>query len=151
MPDLQVASVDVFDFGAAGTGNPAAGNAATVLLFEVKRAGKVQFTFSNPDDSVLTVTVQTASALTASAGEFTLFADIAAATHLSLIANIAVPAKTNSAPYDVLLREGLDKYVRVLATGRVRGQLQVRPGNSLSLITDVARLVTLKSAATIYT
>lgn len=113
MPLSQTASVSVFDFGAPVT-------AADVLKFAVKESegGKLELLFENPSDVVITVSVEVSS-------DNSSYSATSVANNLSLITNIAVPARATRS-FPMLLRRGTDKYFKVTASGGGRMQLQVR-------------------------
>lgn len=114
MPASQVANIAVFDFGApAATG--------TVLQFRTKidRSGKLDLKFENSDGANdLTVSVEVST-------NGSSWAATTAGNNLVAVTNVAVPKKV-SKEATILLRRGIDLYVRVRASGSARGQLQVR-------------------------
>lgn len=115
MPSMQTAVVANYDFGA-----PVA--EAVVLEFRVKenQGGKLDLMFENQSENPMTVTVQVSA-------DGTTYADTS-------VADLEVLAKTRSDAKTILLRQGLDKFVRLQAVGGTRGRLQVRPDSLLDII-----------------
>jgi hypothetical protein len=114
MPQNQVANIAVFDFGA-----PAA--TATVLKFRAKPnvGGKLDLKFENSDGAnQITVSVEVSA-------DNVTYAATTAGNNLAAVTNLAVPRKV-SKEATILLRRGVDLYLRVTASGSARGQLQMR-------------------------
>lgn len=104
--------------------------AAVVKKFRLKQAsgGKLILEFTN-DDGVndLTVSVQVAFTPTGltPTGANNGWAATTVANNLTAVTNISVPKKTTKSA-TLLLRRGIDHYVRILGVGRCRAQVQIR-------------------------
>ncbi len=118
MPRRQAAAVDVYDFGA-----PAA--EATVLDFKVKQGGKLDLMFENLEGNDLTVSVEVSE-------DGTSYAATTAANNLAAVTDEVIAAATNK-DFTILARQDLDNYVRVLASGATRANMQVRPDGVLQI------------------
>ena len=114
MPASQVANIAVFGFGApTATG--------TVLQFRKKpdASGKLVLKFENADGvNDLTVSVETSE-------NNSSWNATTAGNNLAAVTNVSVPKRT-SKETTILLRRGLDLYVRVRASGGAKGELQIR-------------------------
>lgn len=105
-------------------------DAARVVQFRVKpnQGGKLDLKFENANgDNDMSVTVQVATTptgLTPTAANGG-WATTSVANNLAAVSAVTVQRRT-SKEATILIRRGEDLYVRVLATGRCRGQLQVR-------------------------
>lgn len=114
MPQTQVANIGVYDFGApVATG--------TVLTFRTKpdKSGKLILEFTNDDGANdLVVSVEVSS-------DGSSFSATTVANNLAAVTNVAVPKKVTKES-TILLRRGIDLYMRVRASGGARGQLQIR-------------------------
>jgi len=120
MPQAQIATMGNFDFRA-----PVA--EAEVLRFRTKpnRSGKLTLLFENPDSANnLTVTVQVAPA---GADNVTpgSWADTSAANNLAAVATVVVEKRCRREA-TILLRPGIDVWMRLQALGGGRGVLQIR-------------------------
>jgi hypothetical protein len=114
----------------AFTGGINGNSASVVLRFRVKhdQGGKLDLKFENAiGENAMTVSVQVATSPTGltptspNGG----YAATTAGNNLAAVTNLSVPKRT-SKEATILLRRGVDRYVRVLATGSCRGQLQIR-------------------------
>lgn len=116
MPRSQTANTGVYDFGAPVTeGAP--------LVFRARHGGRLTMRFENYGDTDLTVTVQVAP-------DGSTWADTTSAANTTAVADEAIPPRQYR-EFDVLLRDGQDTWMRVQASGGVRGQLQIRGDESL--------------------
>lgn len=115
MPSMQSAVVANYDFGAPVVED-------VVLSFRVKenQGGKLDLMIENQSENPLTATIQVSE-------DGVTYADTS-------VADLEVLAKTRSDGQTILLRQGLDKFVRVQAVGGTRGRLQVRPDSLLDII-----------------
>jgi len=121
MPQLQTAVVDVYDFGAPVVEDE-------VLKFRVPRGGKLDLNFENSEGLADgTVTVQV------SADDVT-YVDTSAAANLVAVADEVVQRGTRKSFAGVLLRNNLDKYIQVLASGGTRMNLQMRKDQNLEIV-----------------
>jgi hypothetical protein len=111
MPLVQSAQVATFEYGA-----PVA--VGTVGRFGVNRGGEVDFTFANLGDDPLTVSIQV------SADDSTYNATTAG-NNTNAVTNLVIPAKVTQTR-TVLMRNGIDKYFRIRASGGVLFQTQLR-------------------------
>jgi hypothetical protein len=116
MPAPQVAVVQTYAFGAAGSGTPAAAN--KVLEFDILKGGKLEVDIINDDSAALTITAQVSA-------DGTTYTAIDATKNGAVLAAVSVAAHTRihrtwyfSAPTDARLR--------FLATGNVKGEIQIR-------------------------
>lgn len=111
MPRLQSAQVANYDFGA-----PAA--SAEVLRFKAGQGGKLHGVLSNLGDTDLAVSIEVSK-------DNTTFAATTAANNTTAVTALVIPPRQRR---DVLvtLRQDRDTYVKVLAAGGVRGELQLR-------------------------
>jgi hypothetical protein len=103
MPQSQVASVQNFDFGAPVV-------EGTVLKFRVHHGGELALRFENTEgvaDGEVTVQVSP---------DDSTWADTSVANNLEAVANVAIP-RAQKRDFNILLRQGLDSYVQVLALG----------------------------------
>lgn len=128
MPQLQVANIGTYDFGAAA----AAGAPGDVVLSFRKRpglGGKLVLTFENPPDNPdgsLTVSVEVSE-------DGTSYAATTAANNLVAITSAVVLARQHRT-FELGLRVD-DNFMRVRATGSLRGILQIRGDEKLDIIT----------------
>jgi hypothetical protein len=122
MPRSQVAAVDTFDFGAPLTED-------TVLEFKVRHGGKLSFRFevASEAENDVTVTVQVSA-------DGSSYSDSAADTNLVAIADEVVAAGGTKDFADFLLREDEDKFMRILAVGGSRANVQIRGGSLLDIV-----------------
>lgn len=114
MPAAQVANIGTFPFGA-----PAA--VATVLKFRTKpnASGKLDLKFENTEGAnALTVSVEV------SADNIT-YAATTAGNNLAAVTNVSVPRKV-SKEATIIIRRGVDLYMRITASGGASGQVQIR-------------------------
>lgn len=116
MPRTQTANTGVYDFGAPVTED-------TVLQFKARHGGRLTMRFENYGDSDLEVTVEVAP-------DASTWADTTAAANNEAVANVTILPRTYQ-EFDVLLRDGQDSDMRVLAVGGVRGMLQLRGDEAL--------------------
>lgn len=123
MPQLNVASIGNFDFGAPES-------VGEVLRFRVKdkRGGKLIMHFENPD-GVANVTV---SAEVSSDGSS--FSATTAANNLAAVTSLVVQQRAGR-DATILLREGTDNYLRITASGGARAILQLRGDVALEPVT----------------
>ncbi len=121
MPRSQVAVIDNFDLGL-----PAA--AAQVIEFKLRpdHGGVIQLRFENSEgENDATLSVQVSA-------DGSSWNATSAANNLEVITNVSIPRKTFN-DYELLLRPGIDNYVRVTGSGRTRVQLQLRHGGLLDI------------------
>jgi len=125
MPGTQIASQGNFDFGA-----PAA--SGEVLRFRTKksRGGKLILVFENPSGGAndLTVSVQVAPSIAIVANGVEspdTFVATDAALNLAAVTDLVV-AKNTTREVTILIRPGIDTFMRVLASGATRGIMQIR-------------------------
>lgn len=128
MPSLQVANIGTFDFGAP----VASGAPGDVVLVFRKRAGhggKVALTFINPPDNpdgTLTVSVETSE-------DGSSYAATTSAAHLVAITAATLTARTKKT-FEQLWRVD-DNFIRVRASGGLRGQLLIHSDTLLDIVT----------------
>lgn len=120
MPRIQSAVVDNYDYGAPAV-------EAEVLKFKVKKAGRLIVTFLNADGAADIVNTLQVSP------DGSTWADTSAANNLAAVADETV-VKRGSASFETLLRAGEDLYLRLLAVGGARGQMQVRGEAELDIL-----------------
>jgi len=120
MPQTQTAQVALYDFGAP------AGALAEVLKFRARKGGKLDLKLENPGVEAFNASVQVSA-------DGTTWAATTAANNGTAVTNLAVPAK-QSKEATINLRDGQDNFVRVLANGGVRGQIQIRPDSLLEIV-----------------
>lgn len=123
MPQAQTANIAVFEFGAPVL-------TGTVLKFRTKpdRSGKLDLKFENPNgDVALAVSVEVSA-------DNVSYAATTVANNLAAVTAVAVPRKT-SKEATILVRRGIDLYVRVTASGGARGTLQMRGDQILEPMT----------------
>ena len=126
MPRTQVGQVPVHDLGAPAV-------EAAVLLFKVRthEGGLLNMLFEAPDSTRNVVyTVQVSP-------DNSSWADTTAAQNLDAVAD-EVLLPRGKRQHDVLLRAGVDNYVRVQAVGGDRFQLQIRNEEILELLNNPA-------------
>jgi hypothetical protein len=114
MPHTQVANVACFDFGA-----PAA--QAVVLKFHAKRGGKLTLRFENAEGSADVAVTAQVSVDDVPAH----FANTSVAANGFALVAESIPQKQYK-EYQLFLRQGADNYLRILASGEARCQLQIR-------------------------
>ena len=128
MPQLQVANIGTYDFGARVT----AGAPGDVVLSFRKRpgqGGKLILTFENPPDNPdgsLTVSVEVSE-------DGTTYAATTVANNLVAITNAVVLARQHRT-FELGLRVD-DNFVRVRAIGSLRGILMIHGDELLDIIT----------------
>ena len=91
-----------------------------------KVGGVIQLRFENPEglnDATISVEVS---------ADNSTYAATTAANNLEAITNVSIPRKTFN-DYELLLRQGVDLYMRVRGSGRTRVQMQVRTGGFLDI------------------
>lgn len=128
MPQSQTASMGNYDFRA-----PVA--EAEVLRFRTQpnKSGKLTLLFENPEsDNSITVTLQVAPA---GADNVTpgSWADTSAANNLVAVADLVVQPRTQR-DAAILIRPGVDAWVRLQASGGGRGILQIRGDDILEKV-----------------
>ena len=112
MPKSQVANVENYEFGAPLV-------EAQVLKFAVHQGGKAQLRFlAQESDNDITVSVQVSP-------DDSSWSDTTANDNGEAVVDEAIKRQTYL-DYTVNLREGVDKYMRILASGAARGQMQMR-------------------------
>lgn len=112
MPKSQVASVANFDFGAPAV-------AAEVLRFKVKQGGKLAIKVENPEgvaDAVVSLLVSE---------DGSSFAALVANENGEVVTDEAV-VRRESREFNIYLRQGVDNYLQVTASGSTRVQFQIR-------------------------
>lgn len=119
MPRLQTAQVANFDFGAPAV-------SAQVLRLKARQGGKLDGVFTNLGDTDLTVSIQVSD-------DNVTFAATTAANNLAAVTNLVIPAR-QSREVLISLRQGEDNFVRVMASGGVRGEFQVRDSARLDVL-----------------
>lgn len=127
MPQAQVAQGSFYDFGA-----PAA--SGQVLKFKVRpnAGGVLDFTFEAPDaDADVTVSVQTAETTAGDPGDF---AATTSGKHGAAITSEVIKPRTNRT-FRIVLRPGVDKWVRVLASGSDRCGVRIGGNEKLEMMT----------------
>jgi len=124
MPGLQVAAVDEYDFGAPSTltevlrfkNNPHSGGLVkTTFLCPSLSGGTAAFAVTN---GPLTFSLQV-SADGSSWNALTVNSNLVVVTNVTLVA-------LGMLDYTFLMRNGIDNYLRLLASGNGRGQMQIR-------------------------
>ena len=121
MPRSQVAVVEEYDFGAPVV-------EAQVLQFRAKKGGIMDLRFENcVGDADVVVTVDVSADASA-------WANTTAANNGQAIVTETVLRRTVR-DFTINLRQGLDNYVRVLASGGARANLQVRQDVGLEIVT----------------
>lgn len=123
MPLSQVANVSVFEFGAPAT-------TGTVLQFRVKpdQGGKLDFKFENPEgDNAAIVSVEVSA-------DNSSWAATTAGNNLAAITALSVGRK-HVRDATILVRRGVDLYLRVRASGSTRCSLQLRGDEILEPMT----------------
>jgi hypothetical protein len=116
MPQMQSAQVAVADFGAPNV-------AAPVLVFQALSGGVVDLDFFNSEAKTdLTVSVQvSADGITYNATSVN--------NNSAVITNVAVQPRVQR-NFTINLRNNIDNYFRVVASGGVRGTMQYRSANA---------------------
>lgn len=122
MPRTQVANIGTYAFGAGVT-------ATNPLLFTVRRGGRLTVRLENQGDSALTATLQVSA--TNVNDDFTA---TTAAANTTAVSAVSVPARQYR-EYQISLREGTDKFLRLRVSGGVRGEMQVRGDEILDVKT----------------
>lgn len=113
----------------------------SVLKFTIKFGGKLHLVFSNPvqgsdgfarttEGPSMTVSV------TVSPDDIT-YSATTSSNNGAAVTGVAIPA-AQSKEFVVIMRAGIDKFMRVAATGGTRGQLQIRATQSVGI--DIARI-----------
>jgi hypothetical protein len=122
MPQTQAASVSTYDFGA-----PSA--LATVLTFRVMHGGLMQLRFESADGAATGVVTMQRSA------DNITYANTTAAENTTAVVAQNV-ARAQPKDFSVSMRDGVDNYMRVQASGGTRLQLQIRsaPDDMLEII-----------------
>lgn len=111
MPRTQTANTGVYDFGApVAEGVP--------LRFAVRRGGRLTVRMENYGDSVMTCTLQVSA-------DNSSYTDTTVAANGDAVADESIPPRQYR-EFQIFLREGQDKFLRLQAAGGVRGQLQIR-------------------------
>jgi hypothetical protein len=127
MPQLQVANIGTYDFGAAA----AAGAPGDVVLSFRKRpgyGGKLVLTFENPPDNPdgsLTVSVEVSD-------DGVTYAATTAGNNLVAVTNAVVIARQHRT-FELGLRTD-DNFMRVRASGSLRGILMIHGDEMLEII-----------------
>lgn len=132
MPQKQVAAVSVYDVNAPAV-------AATVLVLRQRfaRGGKVLFnfrpttSFGGHDETAendATVSLEVSD-------DGTTFVATTAAANLAVVTDEVVGALTERT-FEIALRQGVDNFVRVVALGGTRLQIQVSPNHDLELVQE---------------
>jgi len=112
MPKTQVASVATYEFGAPVV-------AAEVLRFRALKGGKLALRFENPEgEADVSVSLQVSPDGAAKAA-------LTANDNLVVVTAASIPQK-QCRDYTILLREGVDNYLHVNASGGARCTMQVR-------------------------
>lgn len=119
MPRLQSAQVANYDFGATAV-------SGEVLRFKAGQGGKLRGVLTNLGDTDLIVSVQVSS-------DNITFVATTAANNLQAVTGLVIPPRQSR---DVLvgLRQAKDAFIRVLASGGVRGELQLRDDCQLDVL-----------------
>ena len=121
MPRTQAAHVATYQFGAPGT-------KTAVLAFEVRQGGRQEFRFESADaDEDVTVSVEVSE-------DGSSFVATTAADNVEAVTDEVIKPRT-SRNFSVLLRAGKDLFVRVLASGDDRGEVQIRGPAELEIST----------------
>lgn len=127
MPGTQIATMGNFDFGA-----PATEGEVLRFLVKHKQGGKLILTFENPSGGAndITVSVEVAPPVNDPPGDGQVlapdtFVATTAANNLAAITDLLV-AKNTTREATILLRPGIDVFMRVTAAGASRGILQIR-------------------------
>lgn len=123
MPKTQSAQVAVYDFGAV----PTAGAPGDVVLkFSCRFGGKLDLRFENADgEQDITVAAEV------SPDNSSYSATTAAVNNAAVTAEV-IKRKTSRA-FEINMRAGVDKFLRIRASGSARGQLQIREIGSTGL------------------
>ena len=116
MPRTQTANIGNYDFGA-----PTA--EGVVLKFAVRNGGRYTARFENQSDVPVTVTMQVSA-------DDSTWADTAATANTTAVADAVIPVKQYR-EFQISLRDGQDKYLRVQAVGGGRTLLQLRGDEQL--------------------
>lgn len=115
MPRSQVATVANFDFGAPAS-------ATQVLKFRALRGGKLDLRIE-ADNDALVVSAEVSA-------DGTIWSATTADNNTTAITSAAIPAKQER-DYVLTLRDTLDAFLRFTASGRGRGRVQIRGGESM--------------------
>tara|TARA_R100001086_G_scaffold236587_2_gene160108 strand:+ start:216 stop:590 length:375 start_codon:yes stop_codon:yes gene_type:complete len=118
MPRSQTANTGVYGFGAPVT-------ESDVLTFRVRKGGRLTLRVENYGDTALGYTVQVSP-------DNSSWADTASATNGDAVADESCPARQYR-EHQINLRDGQDNFVRLQASGGVRGELQIRGDNILEI------------------
>lgn len=111
MPRTQTANVAIYDFGAPVTED-------AVLTFQARRGGRLTVRLENYGDTDLAATLQVSD-------DGSTWADTTAAANTTAVADVTIPPRQYR-EYQISLRDGEDAWMRLQASGGVRGQMQVR-------------------------
>jgi hypothetical protein len=120
MPRLQTAQVANYDFGAPSV-------SAEVLRFKAPQGGFLRGVFANLGDTDLTVSVEVSK-------DNVTFAATTAPNNGQAVTAVVVPSR-QSRDFKINLRHEQDAFIKVLASGGVRGELQLRDDCHLDIIT----------------
>ena len=123
MPRTQAAHVPTYQFGAVSVpGAPG----DEVLKFETFQGGRQQLRFEASDaENDVTVSVEVSE-------DGVSFNATTVANNLTAVTNEVILPRT-SREFTVLLRAGLDNFMRVRASGGDRGELQIRGPGELEI------------------
>lgn len=132
MPQKQVAAVSVYDVNAPSV-------AATVLVLRSRfgRGGKVRFNFrpttgfggfDEAAENDATVSLEVSQ-------DGVSFSATTASDNLAVVTDEVVGALTDKT-FEIALRQGVDDFVRVVASGGTRLQIQVQPNEDLEIVQE---------------
>ena len=120
MPKSQIAAISSYEAGL-----PATAPANGVLTLKAKQGGKVSVRIENMHDASATVSA------TVSSDDATYNATTAA-NNLEAITNVVIPPRTYK-DFTVLLRQGIDTWLRFTGSGGTRVNFQVRDNGILDV------------------
>lgn len=121
MPATQTAVVDNYDFGLPALEGPVA-----VFRIRDNQGGKVEWLFENANgQNDVTMSIEVSP-------DNSAWAATTAANNLEAITDVAVPQKTNLSG-TVLLRRGLDAFMRITGAGSARVVAQLRHNGILDI------------------
>lgn len=118
MPRTQVANIGTYAFGAGVS-------ATNFPVFAVRRGGRLTIRIENQGDAAMTVTLQVSA-------DNSSWTTTTAAANTTAVSSASVPVRQYR-EYQISLREGQDKFMRLQASGGVRGEMQVRGDEILEI------------------
>lgn len=125
MPMNQTAATGLYGFGAPAT-------LAEVLRFSVRRGANLNLRWENlgrdKEDGDLSVQVKVSS-------DNVTFTDTTAADHITDFAPALVLGAREHLDTPLRLRDGKDKFIQILVSGGVQGNVQINGDEHLQIIT----------------